>query len=84
MCGECCETERGKHHGHHRGPKRKGQHGHGKRGHHCNFGCNCSCGDQKGGWRKFKSKEEKREELEEYKKELEHELQAVKEKLEEI
>ncbi len=76
MCGDCCDSERGrKKTGHHR----KGHHkrGHGKKG---ECGCGCSCH----GWRNFRTKEEKIDELEDYKSELEKELKAVEERIEEL
>ncbi len=47
-------------------------------------GRSCCGGKGKGNWRKFMTKEEKRERLEGYAKELEAELSAVKEFLEEL
>ncbi len=74
MCGDCCSSEHGrKGHGHHD----SGHHKHGK-----TDGCCCCGGHQR--WRKFRTKEEIREELESYKEELEKEIQAVEERLKDL
>ncbi|MFW5945491.1 MAG: hypothetical protein ACOCTN_01275 [Candidatus Natronoplasma sp.] len=69
MKGECCGPRHGR--------KGHGHHGHGRKGR------GCGCGNHHG-FRKFKTKEEIREQLEAYKEELEKEIQAVEEKLEEL
>lgn len=51
--------------------------------HYRHHGGSC-CSGGKGNWRKFMTKEEKRERLELYAKDLEAELTAVKELLEEL
>jgi len=43
----------------------------------------CGCGEQKAGWRRYMTREEKRKKLEEYAVELEAELAAVRELLNE-
>ncbi len=71
MSGECCGTGHGR--------KGKGHHGgHHKKGHGKSGGCYCG----HGGWRNFRTKQEKIDELESYKEELEKELKAVEEKIE--
>lgn len=67
------------HHGHH-----QKQCNCGTEQHHRHHGEECCCGGGKGNWRKFMTKEEKRERLENYAKELEAELTAVKELLKEL
>lgn len=69
MCGECCgEVGKGHKHGHERRRDLVRK-------------C-CCCGQS--GWRKFKTKQEKIDELKEYREELQKELQAIEEKIEHL
>lgn len=75
MSEECCGSGHGrKGHGHH-------GRGHHKKGHAGKGGCCCG-GDSR--WRKFRTKQEKIDELEIYKEELQKEIEAVEEKIEHI
>lgn len=56
--------------------------GHHKKGHTGKGGCCCSGGYSR--WRKFRTKQEKIDELENYKEELQKEIEAVEEKIEHI
>ncbi len=72
MSRDCCGSGHGrKGHGHHGGHHKQGR----KK-------CSCGCGHDR--WRKFRTKDEIREELKEYKAELEKEIQAVEERLDEL